>query len=61
MMAAWTVVAILVAVGSFMRGDGEMAAWTAKWIWIDGTRGRGTRDKGGRACRGTLLVCAQSF
>jgi hypothetical protein len=28
------------------RGDGEMAAWTAKWIWIDGTRGggRGTRE-----------------
>ena len=44
----WAVVAILVAAFPFLRGEGEMAAWTAKWIWIEGTwdKGHGTRDKG---------------
>ena len=37
----WAVVAILVAAFSFLRGEGEVAAWMAKWIWIDGTRGKG--------------------
>ncbi|MFA0742474.1 MAG: hypothetical protein DFNUSKGM_002598, partial [Candidatus Fervidibacter sacchari] len=37
----WAVVAILVAAISFGRGDSEMAAWTAKWIWIEGARGKG--------------------
>jgi alpha-L-rhamnosidase len=38
--------AILVAAISLGRGDNEMAAWMAKWLWIDGTRGggRGTRE-----------------
>ncbi len=44
-LACWMMViaAILNLTNFYARGENEMAAWTAKWIWISGTQNRGGR------------------
>lgn len=55
------VVAILVAAFSFLRGDSEMAAWMAKWIWIEGARGKGHGASEDELPRNFYLCARKTF
>lgn len=58
-MRWWIIAAILISVTTLStRGNDAMAAWIAKWIWIDGTRDeeRGTKDK---ALPRNFYLCAR--
>jgi hypothetical protein len=55
------VVALLVAACSLVRGDSEMAAWTAKWIWISETKGKGHETSENGLPRNFCLCARKTF
>lgn len=55
------VVAILSPAIFDARGEDEMAAWTAKWIWIGGTQGEGRKTKVDSLPRNFYLRARKAF